>query len=248
MIPTSIDGTDITGATIDGSDVQEITVDGDVVFSAGPDFPSSVVNRWPFDEGSGSTVTDVIGGDNGSITGATWVSDNTYIGGSALSFDGSNDFVFTGATMPAGSMTLLATIDFTTNINAERYIHGAQNGAQGRYIRFDNGSNNQLQFVFFGSNAFEVINHNLPGPGRYRVAGVIDTNANEGHIAVNGNIEQTITISGPFTTTLSNHAIGKRPDSTSSKIFLGEIDEPIIANDAYTAPQLLDDYNRQPWS
>ena len=32
--PTSIDGTDITGATIDGTDVQEITVDGDVVFSA----------------------------------------------------------------------------------------------------------------------------------------------------------------------------------------------------------------------
>jgi len=32
--PTSIDGTDITGATIDGQDVEEITVDGDVVFSA----------------------------------------------------------------------------------------------------------------------------------------------------------------------------------------------------------------------
>jgi len=36
MPPTSIDGTDITGATIDGTDVQEITVDGDTVFSAGP--------------------------------------------------------------------------------------------------------------------------------------------------------------------------------------------------------------------
>jgi len=36
MIPTSIDGTDITGATIDGTDVTEITVDGDTVFTAGP--------------------------------------------------------------------------------------------------------------------------------------------------------------------------------------------------------------------
>ena len=37
--PTSIDGTDITGATIDGQDVQEITVDGETVFVAfsGPD-------------------------------------------------------------------------------------------------------------------------------------------------------------------------------------------------------------------
>jgi hypothetical protein len=32
--PTSIDGTDITGATIDGQDVQEITVDGQTVFIA----------------------------------------------------------------------------------------------------------------------------------------------------------------------------------------------------------------------
>jgi len=34
MIPTSIDGTDITGATIDGQDVQEITVDGQTVFTS----------------------------------------------------------------------------------------------------------------------------------------------------------------------------------------------------------------------
>jgi len=32
--PTSIDGTDITGATIDGTDVQEITVDGQTVFTS----------------------------------------------------------------------------------------------------------------------------------------------------------------------------------------------------------------------
>ena len=42
--PTSIDGTDITGATIDGTDVQEITVDGDVVFSAGP--PVVFTESW----------------------------------------------------------------------------------------------------------------------------------------------------------------------------------------------------------
>jgi len=34
MPPTSIDGTDITGATIDGTDVTEITVDGDTVFTS----------------------------------------------------------------------------------------------------------------------------------------------------------------------------------------------------------------------
>jgi len=34
MPPTSIDGTDITGATIDGTEVTEITVDGQTVFTA----------------------------------------------------------------------------------------------------------------------------------------------------------------------------------------------------------------------
>jgi len=69
MIPTSIDGTDITGATIDGQDVQEITVDGDVVFSA-QELPlrfSDLVIWTPFDAstyGGSNTddVTAIIGG------------------------------------------------------------------------------------------------------------------------------------------------------------------------------------------
>jgi hypothetical protein len=39
--PTSIDGTDITGATIDGQDVAEITIDGQTVFTSGIQFPDS---------------------------------------------------------------------------------------------------------------------------------------------------------------------------------------------------------------
>jgi len=63
MIPTSIDGTDITGATIDGTDVQEITVDGDTVFTAVQsqtfDFDDGTFQGWNPDpisfEGSSST-------------------------------------------------------------------------------------------------------------------------------------------------------------------------------------------------
>jgi len=54
MPPTSIDGTDITGATIDGTDVQEITVDGDTVFTAQtlPHKLSNLVLWYPFDTAS----------------------------------------------------------------------------------------------------------------------------------------------------------------------------------------------------
>jgi len=49
MAPTSIDGTEITGATIDGQEVQEITVGGDVVFTAEQiidDFEDGNINGW----------------------------------------------------------------------------------------------------------------------------------------------------------------------------------------------------------
>jgi hypothetical protein len=67
--PTSIDGTDITGATIDGQDVGEITVDGQTVFSAGA--PSSgLLHNYDFsDPGTTtSTVPDLAGTDD--LTGS----------------------------------------------------------------------------------------------------------------------------------------------------------------------------------
>jgi len=69
MIPTSIDGTDITGATIDGTDVTEITVDGQTVFTAQtlPVAYTNLIAWYPFDgvEYGGSNtddVTAIIGG------------------------------------------------------------------------------------------------------------------------------------------------------------------------------------------
>jgi len=50
MPPTSIDGTDITGATIDGTDVEEITVDGQTVFSAGPPPGAFDIVNYTFDK------------------------------------------------------------------------------------------------------------------------------------------------------------------------------------------------------
>jgi len=81
--PTSIDGTDITGATIDGTDVQEITVDGDVVFTA-REFPvafSNLVAWWPFDSSfyGGANTDDATGGDgsSGDSTSYDTVQDGT---------------------------------------------------------------------------------------------------------------------------------------------------------------------------
>ena len=53
MAPTSIDGTEITGATIDGQDVSEITVDGETVFTAIPD-----IGVWQSEDSSAEFYED----------------------------------------------------------------------------------------------------------------------------------------------------------------------------------------------
>jgi len=69
--PTSIDGTDITGATIDGTDVQEITVDGETVFTAVPQIPSTVVHQYTAANFTTSTWTDSVGSANMTVSGLT---------------------------------------------------------------------------------------------------------------------------------------------------------------------------------
>jgi len=141
MPPTSIDGTDITGATIDGTEVQEITVDGQTVFSAGPsNFPvaySNLIAWYPFDSAtySGSNaddVTAILGGSgddtayDGSVSGATYQSSggvtdiNAGANSGAFEFDGSNDVIDIGTGLPDAndtsiSITLWANADSTTD-------------------------------------------------------------------------------------------------------------------------------------
>jgi len=98
--PTSIDGTDITGATIDGQDVEEITIDGNVVFSAAPDIPDAqnLVARYDarnLSLSDGQTVNtwpDEVGNADLSISSGTptYVS-NGISGVPSVDYDGNND-------------------------------------------------------------------------------------------------------------------------------------------------------------
>ena len=64
--PTSIDGTDITGATIDGTDVQEITVDGQTVFSA-----VQPIDVYLEDDFNDNKLTNRTGTNTGIYNGVT---------------------------------------------------------------------------------------------------------------------------------------------------------------------------------
>jgi len=91
--PTSIDGTDITGATIDGQDVEEITVDGQTVFAASnpiENFETGNLNNY-----SSSSVFFVQSSD-------------AFEGTFAMETSGSNGDIFTN-NPPSGNVATFGT-------------------------------------------------------------------------------------------------------------------------------------------
>jgi chitodextrinase len=79
--------------------------------------PAGLVAAYSFDEGSGTTVTDLSGHNlNGTIVGATWTTNGKY--GNALSFDGTSSYVDLGnpaALQLTGSMTVEAWVNAAAN-------------------------------------------------------------------------------------------------------------------------------------
>jgi hypothetical protein len=128
MIPTSIDGTDITGATIDGQDVQEITVDGQTVFSAAgtSEADNKLIHRWKLDDVNG-TVTDSVGSADGTNNGVTAVN-GTYIGGGAGEGDGSSDFI---QTTTLGNFGSNADNDFAMAFSVDDHTAGGLQAVMG---------------------------------------------------------------------------------------------------------------------
>jgi len=163
MIPTSIDGTDITGATIDGQDVQEITVDGQTVFSAGPtiidDFETQNLNIWSGSIGDYTIDTSTVKVGTASVRYASGGSTNTRIG-TSTGIDATPD---TGDThqvwiRPGNSSNSITTVHYASDSTGGRnnsYRVGLRASANDmRIILFSGGNSSVLDVVStsIGSN------------------------------------------------------------------------------------------------
>lgn len=213
--------------------------------------PGSAVNRWPIKDGSGTTIKDVIGSDDGTFDGnPQWKSVADAIQDYELSFDG-NDGVDTPADSPSGSCTLLVTINFDGDVTTMQRLHSymPSSGTTGiRNLRFNNSGTNLLEFeVGDDSGNVSDVTHTLSSTGRYRVAAILDAGVPELKLAVNGSVKSTEQISGGFTTQVSSHSLGYLRRG-NSEYYAHNLDEPMTGNEAYSSQQLTDDYNRQPWS
>jgi len=114
--PTSIDGTDITGATIDGTDVQEITVDGDTVFTAGP----TIIDD--FDANDFTTKWN-INGTAGSFTGFNATTSNVHDGSHSLRIDSNNNnSVFLDSSQSVSTPSFGDTHEFYFDADASTHV------------------------------------------------------------------------------------------------------------------------------
>jgi len=159
--PTSIDGTDITGATIDGQQVQEITVDGQTVFTAGPD-PGIIDNFEDQPDGvygTNDTVADYYSGDTVQFGRTT---SDVIEGSQALEDTGASSNVSAMASVPGDGLNAYPqegdTIQWlvytggstagpmvATNTDIDGYLYATSSGANQLQIwRFDNSSFTKL--------------------------------------------------------------------------------------------------------
>jgi len=238
MPPTSIDGTDITGATIDGTDVQEITVDGQTVFSAGP-IPAKGVNRYQFNEGSGTTATDSIGSNDGTINGATYTT-VAKEGSHALEFDGANDNVDLGFPGPYGDdkFSIAAWCKFDT-LSPFNIIVGSFDGSFPQ-VKIDNKSSGKVQFVLGDGSNFTTIEGNVSTGIFTHFVGVRD--GSQARFYIDGSRVATGS-DGSLANDLRSGDVhlGERPDGNDD--FDGKIDDVILFNDALTDSEVSDFYN-----
>jgi len=109
MPPTSIDGTDIAGATIDGQDVEEITVDGQTVFTAAPQI-GTTVSRPPDDSSFGN-----------SKEGGNVVNPNTALQGVRSKLSQNVGGVTKAFLEEVGSSTVLTTLDISSLTSGDEF-------------------------------------------------------------------------------------------------------------------------------
>jgi len=134
MPPTSIDGTDITGATIDGTDVQEITVDGQTVFTSGP--PSQgLLHHWDWSAPNSTTsfVEDLAGSADASGTFNGFGS----INGKQAGFFNGGIFESFGISNFSSNRLIAGVFQFNPNADSGQQIWDTNGGGTVGFFEFN---------------------------------------------------------------------------------------------------------------
>lgn len=216
----------------------------------------SPIHWWPLNEGSGTTVTDAQGTDDGTMNGLSWISD-TWAGGHALEGDGTDGYVDTGTSDVSGQFavcwTMVHNFDSGTVGSRQDPITGgwdAANNLVAWQVIFDPDTDELYADSWDSSDTAPSVAmpvSNLPGPGtKHRV--VVQYDGTDWQIWVNGTLEASAAGSyGAVDASTDRYLFAIDDDGTPANFFNGQIDDVVIYNTSLTDQQISDDYARRPW-
>ena len=203
------------------------------------------VAYWKFDEGTGTTAYDsTTNQNNGTISGATWQTEDMCISGECLSFDGNNDYINIGTIKHLPTFTLGAWIKAGTDVSDFRTILDKTIGANDRnfWLALESGTGQlSLRFSIAGTSTTYLANTALNDNKWHYVTATYDNSYVK--LYVDGKPDMTpASKTGTPDTAITTSIIGYEP-VISSRFFKGLIDEPKIYPYARTAAQIKLDYN-----
>ncbi|NHC16580.1 LamG domain-containing protein, partial [Motilibacter deserti] len=154
------------------------------------------VGAWPLDEGRGSVTEDVSGGghDGTLVNGPTWVTGKS---GNALQFNGTNQYVDTGAQAvdTTGNYTVSAWAKIDRLGGFATVVSQDGNTSSDFFLQYS-GENRRWAFSYPGVRALAQ-NLGEPQVGRwYHLTGVRDVTAGELRIYVDGQLAGKASVCG----------------------------------------------------
>ena len=218
----------VTASGYQSSSLSGVT-DGQTFTTSTP--ASGLIAFWKFDENTGTTAVDSSGnGNNGTISGATWVTGKV---GNALSYDGVNDYVNGGNINIINAITIEAWVNPKVIKGKNRII-----ARKSSVYYFQINSNGRLEIYLYGTT----------NPGYHRMTSAIPLNTWT-HVAVtydgskvllyqNGT-SQSFNDAGSLVSNSNPVRIGR--DTGTSRQFNGLIDEVRIYNRSLSASEILAD-------
>lgn len=207
------------------------------------DYPSGAVAAWRLDEGTGSLARDDVNSYDGTIFEATWTTGHS---GTALSFDGLNDFVSVSdaSALSPAQFTVVAWIRASA-WGVEQWqntIVGKDQTAprEGWVLRSGNPDGEgkaRLSFTLAVNDAWpEAVSEQLiPLNTWTHVAGSFDGTTMR--IYINGVERDQEVASAPYTTSTQPLNIGRSP-YFNDRLFNGLIDEVALFNRALSLDEI----------
>lgn len=163
--------------------------------------------HWRIDEGSGSTITCNITGEEGTLQGATWVDDSQWVGGHGLDFDpsansGDGAWVEFGIDSEAfgGSDYLWVSVSFLPRaVDTRGILASVVDPNDADRWNLESGSwdtNGSVAWWMSGDTSVTSDADSIVNGTKYHTVGIHDLEYEYRELMINGNSVGTATVNG----------------------------------------------------